>query len=95
MKIKDELEAMALRLEEPSTSNEPFPDRTLITDTNLASTLKEKAKEISLDLKSITQLYNDFAVPFELWEVNISLFYLTLVCLFMCCPIFYQLIVCG
>lgn len=75
MKIKDELEAMALRLEEPSTSNEPFPDRTLITDTNLASTLKEKAKEISLDLKSITQLYNDFAVPFELWEICLEMLY--------------------
>lgn len=40
-----------------------------MVDANVANTAREKAKELSKDLKSITQLYNDFAVPSELWEV--------------------------
>ncbi len=31
---------------------------------------KEKAQELGTELKSITQLYNDYAVKFELWEVG-------------------------
>jgi nuclear pore complex protein Nup155 len=34
----------------------------------------DKAKELSLNLKSITQLFNNYAVPFNLWEVWLSLF---------------------
>lgn len=30
--------------------------------------VRKMTKEIGSDLKSITQLYNDYAVPFELWE---------------------------
>lgn len=74
IKIKEQLEAMASRLEaSPSTSEsvatEAVPNGGQPVDNNFLLSLKEKAKELSMDLKSITQLYNDYAVPFELWEV--------------------------
>lgn len=74
IRIREELEATASRIEDSSnTSNlpavDPFPQRDLVGDANLAKEAREKARELSLDLKSITQLYNDYAVPFELWEV--------------------------
>ena len=31
---------------------------------------------VSLVLKSITQLYNEYAVPFELWEIRLEMLYL-------------------
>lgn len=31
---------------------------------------REKSEELSTELKSITQLYNDYACRFELWEVS-------------------------
>nr|GEW33327.1 nuclear pore complex protein NUP155 [Tanacetum cinerariifolium] len=34
---------------------------------------KEKVKELSLDLKSITHLYNEYAVPFEFWEICLKI----------------------
>ncbi|KAL0372754.1 UNVERIFIED_CONTAM: Nuclear pore complex protein [Sesamum calycinum] len=37
--------------------------------------LFEKAKELSVDLKTITQLYNEYAVPFELWEICLEMLY--------------------
>ncbi|XP_077230476.1 nuclear pore complex protein NUP155-like isoform X2 [Tasmannia lanceolata] len=78
MKIKEQLEAIALRLEESSGTseslpNDPSPQRDPVSDGNLAKAARDKAKEISLDLKSITQLYNDYAVPFELWEVCLEI----------------------
>lgn len=74
IKIKDELEALASRLEAPSNvpdseQNGMDPESASLETTALANSAREKAKELSLDLKSITQLYNDYAVPFELWEV--------------------------
>ncbi|GFP83564.1 nuclear pore complex protein nup155 [Phtheirospermum japonicum] len=74
MKIKDELEAMVSKLEASpdmteSNTNESIPDNGHTSDVNFLNAVREKAKEISLDLKTITQLYNDYAVPFELWEV--------------------------
>lgn len=74
MKIKEELEAIASRLESSqvrseSAQNESSSESNLNVDTNFANTVREKAREISLDLKSITQLYNEYALPFELWEV--------------------------
>lgn len=74
IKIKDELEAMASRLEastgtSESGSNETSPNMSNSVDPNFVRILREKAKELSMELKSITQLYNDYAVPFELWEV--------------------------
>ncbi|KAK1277616.1 hypothetical protein QJS04_geneDACA018797 [Acorus gramineus] len=78
MKIKEELEAMALRLGDSSDindtpSSDPFPQGSLVADADLAMTAKNKAKELSLDLKGITQLYNDYAVPFELWEICLEM----------------------
>ena len=74
IKIKGELEAIASRLESSNVTsesvlNESCSESNLNADTNFANTVQEKAREISLDLKSITQLYNEYAVPFELWEV--------------------------
>ncbi|CAK9140308.1 unnamed protein product [Ilex paraguariensis] len=80
IKIKDELEAIASRSEgSPSISesvpSDSLPDYSRSTDASLAHTIQEKAKELSLDLKSITQLYNEYAVPFELWEICLEMLY--------------------
>lgn len=73
MQIKQELESMASRLETVPGSSEspsdPFPRDNTLADAESAKEAKDKAKELSLNLKSITQLYNDYAVPFNLWEV--------------------------
>lgn len=73
MRIKEELGATASRLEDlPSTSGSPPSDplhTSLVVDCNIAKNAKDKAKELTLELKSITQLYNEYAVPFKLWEV--------------------------
>lgn len=76
MRIKEELESIAFKLERlpgngESHSNDPFPRGNLVYDANTAKIAKDKAKELELNLKSITQLYNDYAVPFQLWEVSI------------------------
>lgn len=73
IKIKEELEAIVSRFDTPSET----PDFTQANgngtvDQSYANAAREKAKELSLDLKSITQLYNEYAVPFELWEVSPS-----------------------
>lgn len=75
IKIKEELEAMASRLEASPSTSESVPgdlreENNLSSSPNFIRTIQERAKELSLDLKSITQLYNDYAVPFELWEVR-------------------------
>jgi nuclear pore complex protein Nup155 len=73
MQIKQELELMTARVENISSSSESpsglFPRDNILADAEAAKAAKDKAKELSLNLKSITQLYNDYAVPFELWEV--------------------------
>ena len=74
MKIKEELERISSRVEtlgtgDTSPSNDPFPARNIVAEDTLAQNAKEKATEISLELKSITQLYNEYGVPFELLEV--------------------------
>jgi nuclear pore complex protein Nup155 len=78
IKIKEELEALASRLEAspgtPESVQNENPENSLTADANIANAAREKAAELSLDLKSITQLYNEYAVPFELWEVLYSLF---------------------
>ena len=78
IKIKDELEAMASKLEASTYPSEPvagdIPTDGVMYDANILQTAREKAKELSLELRSITQLYNEYAVPFELWEVNASVF---------------------
>ncbi|XP_022733067.1 nuclear pore complex protein NUP155-like isoform X2 [Durio zibethinus] len=80
IKIREELEAIASRLEitpaiSESVQNGSIPDSRLNGDANLANAAREKAKELSLDLKSITQLYNEYAVPFELWEICLEVLY--------------------
>lgn len=74
IKIKKELEVIASKLEAtPSTSesapSDLSPDGSHVPDANFVHSIREKVKEVSLDLKSITQLYNEYAVPLELWEV--------------------------
>ncbi|XBH86278.1 hypothetical protein VPH35_073977 [Triticum aestivum] len=77
MQIKQELESMASRLETIPGSSEspsdPFPRDNVLADAESAKEAKDKAKELSLNLKSITQLYNDYAVPFNLWEVCLEM----------------------
>ncbi|XP_058108326.1 nuclear pore complex protein NUP155 [Magnolia sinica] len=78
MKIKEELEAIASRLEDSSGTNgspsdDASPQRNLVADANIANAARDKTKELSLDLKSITQLYNEYAVPFELWEICLEM----------------------
>ncbi|KAG2553687.1 hypothetical protein PVAP13_9KG541500 [Panicum virgatum] len=78
MQIKQELELMVARVENtpPSSSespSDPFPRDNILADAETAKAAKDKAKELSLNLKSITQLYNDYAVPFNLWEVCLEM----------------------
>ncbi|KAG2701550.1 hypothetical protein I3760_06G050800 [Carya illinoinensis] len=80
IKIKEELEAIASRLDaSPGTSESAqneLPESSLTADAaNVPSAAREKAKELSLELKSITQLYNEYAVPFELWEICLEMLY--------------------
>ena len=86
IKIKEELEAIASKLEaSPSTSdsapNDSSTDASRAADDNFVHSIREKVKELSLDLKSITQLYNEYAVPFELWEVHLSLCHSKIKCM--------------
>ncbi|KAH0451286.1 hypothetical protein IEQ34_018585 [Dendrobium chrysotoxum] len=78
MKIKEELESIAFKLEglqvtSESHPNDPFPRGNLVFDANTAKIARGKAKELELNLKSITQLYNDYAVPFQLWEICLEM----------------------
>ncbi|CAN1151512.1 Nuclear pore complex protein NUP155 [Linum perenne] len=80
IKIKDELEAIASGTEtsSPMVEEEEEQNGTTPDDSNnaeLAKVALEKAKELSLELKSITQLYNEYAVPFELWEICLEMLY--------------------
>ncbi|XP_073059527.1 nuclear pore complex protein NUP155 [Primulina eburnea] len=80
IKVKDELEVLASRLEaSPSTyefdMNGSSPANDPPSDAAFVLSVREKAKELSVDLKTITQLYNEFAVPFELWEICLEMLY--------------------
>lgn len=79
IKIKEELEAIASNLEasgdmSESAQNGTAPDSDSSNNADFANTVREKAKDLSLDLKNITQLYNEYAVPFGLWEVHLLSF---------------------
>ena len=81
IKIKEELESVASRSDVlPGTSdsaeNGVVPEGSSTADANFANATREKAKELASDVKSITQLYNEYAVPFGLWEV-LSFFFLS------------------
>lgn len=70
MRIKEELELMASKLEDTQGIAESHVnDQSGQPDSDIARIAKDKAKELALELKSITQLYNEYAVPFKLWEV--------------------------
>ncbi|RRT75219.1 hypothetical protein B296_00031478 [Ensete ventricosum] len=56
-----------------SLPNDFSPRSNLVVEDEIARSAQEKAKELSLELKSITQLYNDYAVPFKLWEVCLEM----------------------
>ena len=78
IKIRDKLEAIASSFEssvamQDSDQNEPVLDGDSSDDSSLANAANEKALELSVELKSITQLYNEYAVPFELWEVSLKI----------------------
>ncbi|KAK6921602.1 Nucleoporin, Nup133/Nup155-like, C-terminal [Dillenia turbinata] len=80
IKIKEELGNTLLRIEaapvtSESVTNDAVPVGKMAGDANLANILREKVKELSLELKSITQLYNEYAVPFELWEICLEMLY--------------------
>ncbi|KAF6156384.1 hypothetical protein GIB67_031505 [Kingdonia uniflora] len=80
LKIKEELEAVCSRSDSSigmleSVSNVSSPQCNSDVDPDLANAACEKVKEISSDLKSITQLYNEYAVPFELWEICLEMLY--------------------
>ncbi|KAG6396768.1 hypothetical protein SASPL_142925 [Salvia splendens] len=77
IRIKEELESMASRLDtsldgSESTTNGSAPTSGQSSDASFIVSLRDKAKELSMDIKTITQLYNEYAVPFELWEVSHS-----------------------
>lgn len=69
MKITDELEAVGSKQISAGSSDSAQNNDNAAAEVNNVNAAREKAKELSLDLKSITQLYNDYAVPFGLWEV--------------------------
>ncbi|XP_050373676.1 nuclear pore complex protein NUP155 [Argentina anserina] len=78
IKIKQELEALVSRAEDlpgASEANGIDTNSTSTADSNFVNIAREKTKELSLDLKSITQLYNEYAVPFELWEICLEMLY--------------------
>ncbi|KHN21609.1 Nuclear pore complex protein Nup155 [Glycine soja] len=80
IKIKEELESVASRSDVlPGTSdsaeNGVVPEGSSTADANFANATREKAKELASDVKSITQLYNEYAVPFGLWEICLEMLY--------------------
>lgn len=74
MRIKEELELMASKLEdEQGITESHVSDQSTQPDFDIAKVAKDKTKELALDLKSITQLYNEYAVPFKLWEICLEM----------------------
>ncbi|KAG1334865.1 nuclear pore complex protein NUP155 [Cocos nucifera] len=78
MKIKEELEWIASRSENlmgsnEALSNDPSLQSNQADDAEILKSAKDKAKELALELKSITQLYNEYAVPFQLWEICLEM----------------------
>ncbi|KAG6548318.1 hypothetical protein Mapa_010184 [Marchantia paleacea] len=81
IKIRDELDAIASKFQGPSDAasngnvdcGDPYPPQGALLDGAQGRLAREKAAELENELKSITQLYNDYAVPFELWEVCLEI----------------------
>jgi nuclear pore complex protein Nup155 len=67
MRVRDEFELMTSRSwSVASEQGDASPCSSLTID---AEDVAAKAKELPLNLKSINQLYNDYALPYKLWEV--------------------------
>ncbi|XP_010501467.1 PREDICTED: nuclear pore complex protein NUP155-like [Camelina sativa] len=80
IKIRDELEAIASNSESSAAMQDSDQNGTVLDgdssdDSSLANAANEKAMELSSELKSVTQLYNEYAVPFELWEICLEMLY--------------------
>ncbi|GAB2296935.1 hypothetical protein Dimus_031037 [Dionaea muscipula] len=78
LKIKEQLEVMASKLKASdgtSESGQSEDHSRRQEKSNLVGTISEKIKLLSSDLMSITQLYNEYAVPFELWEICLEMLY--------------------
>lgn len=80
IKIKEELDMLILKSEAArgtASTNAPaelsFPGKRNLVEEAAVTTAKEKSSELGQELKSISQLYNDYAVPFELWEVCLEI----------------------
>ncbi|ONK68579.1 uncharacterized protein A4U43_C05F13540 [Asparagus officinalis] len=63
MRIKEELELIASKLEDAQGIVESQGNAQ--SDFEIAKAAKDKAKELALDLKSITQLYNEYTLNFQ------------------------------
>nr|GEV87135.1 protein ABHD17C-like [Tanacetum cinerariifolium] len=72
IKIKKELEKIVSKVEATPVTSESVPNG---SDAEFLQTVKEKVKELSLDLKSITQLYNEYVVPSEFWKICLEMLY--------------------
>jgi nuclear pore complex protein Nup155 len=76
LRIRDDLEDMASKIDplpEAAGAEDGFPRQGSLSEGLQIHILKDKAAELGNELKSITQLYNDYAVPFELWEVCLEI----------------------
>lgn len=83
-KIKDALDRIASGGSAEEGGSMPmeedgFPFQRAFTgafaDESRAQAAREKSEELGSELKSITQLYNDYACRFELWEVSCFVVY--------------------
>ncbi|KAJ4820016.1 Nuclear pore complex protein Nup155 [Rhynchospora pubera] len=71
MRIRDEFELMASRSRAvPGEQENVSSHGSLAID---AQDVSAKVKELSLNLKSINQMYNDYALPYKLWEVCLEI----------------------
>ncbi|XP_024539269.1 nuclear pore complex protein NUP155-like [Selaginella moellendorffii] len=68
LKIQAELEAISSQM-----AMDAFPPEGFADDEAFLRAAREKALELGAELKSITQLYNNYAVPFKLWEVCLEI----------------------
>eukprot|EP00897_Mesotaenium_endlicherianum_P003492 jgi/Mesen1/3170/ME000184S02232 len=50
-----------------------FPGPQLVAQGALALAAQERARELEAELKSITELYNDYAFPFHLYEIALEI----------------------
>lgn len=79
IKIKEELEILIGKSEAAqgnvsgdTSMKDSFPSKKVLAEEVIVAA-KEKLEDLRQDLKSISQLYNDYAVPFEMWEVCLEI----------------------